>query len=176
MLQSICGINASRILRLFLHHYILFYLAQCFVCGNSRYLFPKHWNWQICHIHWAFKLPLLTFSGNLRTLPMMKSKTIFSYWTPTVHSNTFLVNFCMGYSWEQSCYYFAFSVVAGTCYPTWCTWLNWNTFENCSKCLAEQVLVLQTVWITSSFGRTRWEQSEHCCKKQYEPKRTLGTN
>ena len=31
---------------------------------------------QICHAHRAFKVPLRTFSGKLRTFPTVKSKTI----------------------------------------------------------------------------------------------------
>ena len=59
-----------------LHQYVLFHLAQLFIRGNSGYLFPKRWNWQLCHTHQAFKHPLWTFSGKLRTFPMVKSKTI----------------------------------------------------------------------------------------------------
>ena len=55
---------------------LLFQLAQLFIRGNSGYLFPKCWNWQICHTHRAFKLPLPTFSSKLRTFPTVKSKTI----------------------------------------------------------------------------------------------------
>ena len=66
----------SKISRLFLHQEVLFPLAQLFIRGNSRYRFPKPWNWQICHAHKAFKLPLCTFRGKLRTFPMVKSKTI----------------------------------------------------------------------------------------------------
>ena len=51
-------------------------LAQLFIRENSGYLFPKCWNWQICHSHQVFKLPLRTFSGKLRTFPTVKSKTI----------------------------------------------------------------------------------------------------
>ena len=42
-------------------------LIQLFIHGNNRYLFPKRWNWQICHTHQAFKLPLHTYSGQLRS-------------------------------------------------------------------------------------------------------------
>ena len=50
--------------------------GSTFICGNSGYLFPKCWNWKICHTHQAFKLPLCTFSGKLQTFPTVKSKTI----------------------------------------------------------------------------------------------------
>ena len=43
---------------------------------GSGYLFPKRWNWQICHTHQAFKLPFCIFSGKLQTFPTVKSKTI----------------------------------------------------------------------------------------------------
>ena len=45
---------------------------------NSLYLFPKNWNWQICHTHLALKLPLCTFSSKLWSspFPMVKFKTI----------------------------------------------------------------------------------------------------
>jgi len=49
------------------------YIAQTFSRGNSRHCFPK---WQICHSHRAFRLPLRTFRGKLRTFPTVKSKTI----------------------------------------------------------------------------------------------------
>ena len=58
----------------------------------------------------------------------------------------------------------AYSEVAGT-YPTWCTWLYVSMFENCSKCLAEQILAGNT----SSFGCDRYEQNWARCKEQYEP-------
>ena len=57
---------ANKISQLFLHHYILFQLAELFIHGNSKYLFPKR----------AFKLPFCTFSSKLQTFPMVKSKTI----------------------------------------------------------------------------------------------------
>ena len=44
--------------------------------GNSRYCFPKRCNWQICHAHRAFRLPLCTFRGKLQTFLPVKSKTI----------------------------------------------------------------------------------------------------
>ena len=47
-----------------------------YLWGYSGYLFQKRWNWQICHTHQVFKLALRTFSGELRTFPMVKSKTI----------------------------------------------------------------------------------------------------
>ena len=67
---------ANKISRLFLHHYVLFQLVQLYISRDSGYLFPKRWNWQICHTHQAFRLPLRTFSGKLRTFPTVKSKTI----------------------------------------------------------------------------------------------------
>ena len=76
IINLITGLSASRISQFFLHQYILFYLAQLFICRNSQYLFPKHWNWQICHTNWVFKLPFHTLNnGKLRTFPTVKSKT-----------------------------------------------------------------------------------------------------
>ena len=73
--------------KLFLHHYVLFQLAQLFIHGNSQYLFPKRWNWHICHVHRAFKVPLHTVSCELQTFPTVKSKTnwISSRSNLTVH-------------------------------------------------------------------------------------------
>ena len=51
-----------------LHHYVLFHLAKLFIRGNSRYLFPKCWNRQICHTHWEFKLSLRILSSKLQTM------------------------------------------------------------------------------------------------------------
>ena len=72
----IWGLFASKISRLFLHHNTLFQLIQLFIHGNSRYILPKCWNWQICHTHQALKLPLCTLRGKLQTFPTVKSKTI----------------------------------------------------------------------------------------------------
>ena len=79
----IWGLFANKVSQLFLHHNALFQLIQLFICGNSRYLLPKRWNWQICHTHQALKRPLRTLSGKLRTFPTVKSKTIgfLLYWT-----------------------------------------------------------------------------------------------
>ena len=112
----------SKISRLFLHQYLLFQLAQLFICGNSRYCFPKRWNWQICHAHRAFRRPLCTFHSKLRTFPMVKSKTI-----------GLLLHRTQKYTpvpfWRIPCellpekelqrgHYAALSRTAGTCYPT----------------------------------------------------------
>ena len=72
----IWGLFASKISWLFLHHNALFQLIQLFIRGNSQYLLPKCWNWQICHTHQAFQLPLCTLNGKLQTFPTVKSKTI----------------------------------------------------------------------------------------------------
>ena len=66
----------TKISRLFLHHSVLFHVAQRFICGNSWYLFPKRWNWRTCHTHRAFQLPFRTLNGKLRTFPTVKSKTM----------------------------------------------------------------------------------------------------
>ena len=59
------------------------HLAQLSICGNSRYLLPKSWKWQICHTHKAFKVPVLTFSNNLWTFPPVKSIAIEFHATRT---------------------------------------------------------------------------------------------
>ena len=91
-INVICGIHASKISRLFLHQYVLFQLAQLFICGNTPYRFPNCWNWQICHAHRAFRIQLCTLCGKLQTFPMVKSKTnwISSPWNTKVHSSSFL--------------------------------------------------------------------------------------
>ena len=66
-INVICRIFVTNISRFFLHHYILFYLAQ--LLSMNR---------QIRHVHRAFKLPLCILSGKLLTFPMVKSKTIYS--------------------------------------------------------------------------------------------------
>ena len=118
--------------KLFLHQYVLFQLAWLFIWGNSWYRFPKRWDWQICHIHPPFKLPLHTFSGKLQTFPTVKSKTI-----------GFLLK---NYAWVTSENIAAsahYARVPGTCYPTWCTLLHYKRFENCWKHFPEQFLMLQ---------------------------------
>ena len=89
------GLFVSKISRLFLHQYVLhIHLAQLFIHWNSGYLFPKRWNWQTCHIHLEFKLPIRTFGGKLRTFPTVKSKTIEFYldrtqqYTPVLFAKT----------------------------------------------------------------------------------------
>ena len=146
--NTICGICARKISQLFLHQYILFQLAQLFICGNSQYLFPKCWNWQICHAPRAFKLPLRTFSGKLRTFPTVKSKTIGVLLDRTQLYTTVLF---WGIPHEllpekelPSGHYAAYSRVAGMCYPTRCSWLNCKHFENCWKHFAEWLPVLYT--------------------------------
>ena len=57
-----------------------------------RYRFPKRWNWQICHAHQAFKIPLCTFSGKLRSFPTVISKTI----------GFLLIKVCFSYSVKNS--------------------------------------------------------------------------
>ena len=93
-------------------------------CGNSGYLFPKRWNWQICHTHQAFKCPLCTFSGKLRTFPTVKSKTIgflldlTQQYTPVLFAKT--PRELLLEKELLSGHYAAYSEVAGTCYTTRC--------------------------------------------------------
>ena len=56
------GISVLIVMRAILHNCfctITFYNWPNFLSGRiySRYLFPMCWNLQICHAHWAFKLP-----------------------------------------------------------------------------------------------------------------------
>ena len=85
------GIYVSKISWLFLHHNILFHLAQLRIHGNIRQFFPKHWNWQICQTHQAFKLPLYTFNGKL-----VKSKLDFFSVKP---NNILYSSLCKKSSW-----------------------------------------------------------------------------
>ena len=73
-INMMCRICVSKISRMLLHHYVLFQPTELFIRGNSRNLFPKCWNWQICHTHQAFKLSLCTFSGKLQTFPTVKNQ------------------------------------------------------------------------------------------------------
>ena len=134
----------------YLHQYVLFQLAQLFICGNSQCRFPKCWNWQIYHAHWAFKVPLHTFSGKLQTFPTVKSKTIRFF---SMKPNSTLQLF-----WRiprvpekelPSGHYAAYSRVAGTCYCTWYTWLHYRRFENCWKRFAGVTFSVTDVCIAS---------------------------
>ena len=163
-INLIWGIFASKISRLFLHHYVLFHLAQSFIHGNSRYLLPKCWNWQICHNHWAFKLPLRTVSGKLWTFPKVKLKTNgfrldqTQQYTPVLFEKTpreLLL--------EKELLSGHYLEVAGTCYTTWCMWLHYVRFENCWKHLAEQLLVLQTCVSHHALVERGKDKTEHCC-------------
>ena len=120
-INVICGICASKISRLFLHQDILFPLVQLFIRGTSRYRFPKRWNWQICHAHRAFKLPLRTFCGKLRTFPTVKSKT-FEFLHRAQKKSTLqflrIPNDLLPEKELPSGHYGAYSRAAGTCYPT----------------------------------------------------------
>ena len=83
------------------------------------------WNWQICHTHQAFKLPLPTFSGKLQTFPTVKSKTIgflldwTQQYTPVLFTKT--PRELLPEKELLSGHYAAYSEVAGPCYTKWCT-------------------------------------------------------
>ena len=104
---------------------LLLHLPQLFIRGNSGYLFPKRWNWQMCHTHQTFKHPLRTFSGKLRTFPTVKSKTIgflldrTQQYTPVLVAKT--PRELLPEKELLSGHYAAYSEVAGTCYTTTCT-------------------------------------------------------
>ena len=153
----------AKFCNLFLHHYVLFNLAQLFISEKSWYLFPKCWNWQIYHTHQAFKLPLCTFNSKLRTFPMVKSKTI-----------GFLLDWTQQYTpvlfWqilhellpEKELLSSHYSQVADTCYPTRCTWLHNVHFENCLKRLAQWLLVLQMCISHNALVERGKDKTEHC--------------
>ena len=107
----------------FLHQYVLFPLAQLFIHGNSGYLFPKRWNWQMCHTHQAFRHPLRTFSSKLRTFPMVKSKTIAFFHDRTQQYTPVLVaktpHELLPEKELLSGHYAAYSEIAGI-RPFWC--------------------------------------------------------
>ena len=99
------GIFESKISQLFLHHNILFHLAQLYICGNSRHSYlSKVLKLAKCHIHWAFKLTLHTLSGKLRIFhgKMQRQLNFFAMKpnnTHKFHSKKFL----MSYFWKKSC-------------------------------------------------------------------------
>ena len=127
----------EQILQLFLHHNTILVDSSVGIVG---YLFPKCWNWQICHTHQAIKLPLRTLSGKLRTFPTVKSKTIgftppFKLTQVESHGPVAVL-----YSWSNTAVHFrksarelllekeqlsghyaAYFEVDGTCYTTRCT-------------------------------------------------------
>ena len=71
---------------------------------NSGYLFSKRWNWQICHIHPAFKFPLHTFSSKLQTFPTVKTKTIgFLLNRTQQYTPVLFLKFRMSYFQKKSC-------------------------------------------------------------------------
>ena len=120
-INVICGICVNKILQLILHQYGLFQLAQLFIHGNSRYCFPKCWNWQICHAHRTFTLPLCTLSYKLfprRKLDFFSIEPNDS--TLQYSSKEFHIEVLLKKELPSS-HYVAYSNVAGTFYPTWCT-------------------------------------------------------
>ena len=141
--------------QLFLHQYVAFQLAQLFIHGNSRYLFPKWWNWQICHAHQAFKLPLCTFSSKLRTFPWWNQRQLeFSSIEPKSTLQLFSGEFHKLLLEKElpSGHYVAYSRVAGTCYPTRYTWLNYKYLLEVLCKMNSSVIY---VCIASSFSRMR---------------------
>ena len=133
---------------------------QLYTHGNSGYLFSNCWNWQICHTHWAFKLPLRTFSGKIQTFPMAKSKTIgflldqTQQHTPVLFGKTPRELLPGKELWSS--HYVAYLEVAGMCYTRWCTWLHYVCFENCWKHLIGRMTSSVTdVHLKSRFSRKR---------------------
>ena len=65
------GVYQYKFYACFCTIYVVFHLAQVFIRGNSGDLFPKHWNWQICHTHWAL---------NFHFVPLAVSYELFPRW------------------------------------------------------------------------------------------------
>ena len=128
-------------------------------------LFPKCWNWQICQAHWAFKLPLRTFSGKLRTFPMVKSKTIgflldlTHQYTPVLFAKT--PRELLPEKELLSGHYGAYSEVAARDSTN-------ERFENCWKCLTERCLVLQACVLHHASVEKSKDETERCCKDETE--------
>ena len=70
ILNAECGICTSRITELFPDQYGPLHLPQVLADGNSRYLLPKGYYWQMCHTHYPFDPPVWLLSGNVRTFPI----------------------------------------------------------------------------------------------------------
>ena len=110
-------------------------LIQLFIHGNNRYLFPKRWNWQICHTHQAFKLPLHTLSGQLR------SNISHCESNPTVYSSSLWKKVLLSYFQKKRT---KRPLFWGRWYVlhTRSTWLHYVHFQNCWNRLAVWLLVL----------------------------------
>ena len=119
---------------------------QLFIHRNSRYVFRKRWNWQICHTHQAIKLNFhfAPLAGKLRTFPMVKLKTSGFLLDRTqqytlVHLGKSPCELLLEKE-QLSGHYAAYFEVDGMCY----IYCPRDFTENCWKRLAEQLLVLQT--------------------------------
>ena len=78
-----------------------FILAQLYIRGNSWYFIPKHWNWQICHTHWAFKLPL-ALAVSYELFPRWIDGWIYSQSNPTIYSSSFQKKSSWLTSWKRA--------------------------------------------------------------------------
>ena len=93
LLLLICGICGSNSFAVdSAPYYVLVHLAQLFIL--FKYHFAMCWNWQMCHTHKAFKLPLRTLSGKPQTFltSEIKDKWISSQSNQTVQSTSLLEN------------------------------------------------------------------------------------
>ena len=109
--------------------------------ANTPYLLTGYLNLNFC-----------IFSGNLQAFPTGWNWRRLDFFS--IKPNSTLLGQKL-----LSDHYVAFLEEFGMCYPTW---LHFSVFENCSKQLAEQLLVLQKVCITSCFSCK--DKTEHCCK------------
>ena len=157
----------SKISRLFLHHNILFHLIQPFIRGNSRYRFLKHWNWQICHAHRAFQLPLRILSDKLLTFSHgeIKDNWIFSRSNPTVYSGSLWKKSLWVNSGERaakrplcSLFWGSWHVLHSTVHVT-SLCLLWKSVE----ALGRMILQLQMCVSHHALVEGGKDKTEHCC-------------
>ena len=144
-----------------------FVWPNLFICGNSWYLFPMHWNW---HLNFHFKHLVVSYKLSHSEI---KDDWISCCLNLTVHSSNSFWPIPHGLLLEKELlkWMFCSFLLRGSWnmlpYTAYVTVLS--ELENCSKHLAEWLLALQTMCITSSFGRTstRQEQVEYFCKEAF---------
>ena len=150
----------------------MFYF-QLFICGNTRYVFPKHWNWQICQTHQTFK------PRKLRTFPTVKSKTVGFLIDQTQQYTLVLFGkiplelllkndlptAIMQLIQEQLAHASPHGAYDYTC----------AHFENTQKHLAERLVVSQTCVSYHSLFKRGKNKSEHCCQNTTSLNLSIGT-
>ena len=96
--------------------------------GICWYLIPKHWNWQICHTHWAFKFHFTPLAESYKLFPQWKDDWIYSQSNPTIYSSS-LQKSAYDILPEKELLSAACFEVAGLCYTTLCTWLHYECLK-----------------------------------------------